>query len=378
MKIITIVGARPQFVKAAAVSRAIAEYNSAGNQPVIREIIVHTGQHFDENMSDIFFEEMEIPRPDYHLEVNSLGHGAMTGRMLEKIEEVLLKEEPDWVLVYGDTNSTLAGALAAKKLHIRVAHVEAGLRSFNMAMPEEINRILTDRISDILFCPTDAAIANLEHEGFNNFAVKTIKPGDVMQDAALFYRQSAILKSDVISRLDLAGKSFALCTIHRAENTDTPERLGAIIAALNDIAAEMQVVLPLHPRTRKVMETRGLMSRCTIIDPVGYFDMIQLLESARIVLTDSGGLQKEAFFFGKPCVTLRDETEWIELVRGGYNALAGADREKICSLFTVMCAATPDFSKNLYGKGQAAKAIVQELLDQQQSKIMGSIVSAKE
>lgn len=362
MKIVTVVGARPQFVKAAAVSRAIAAHNAdCGRDRLIDEVIVHTGQHFDDNMSEIFFNEMQIPRPDYRLEINSLGHGAMTGRMLEKIEEVLVKEKPEWVLVYGDTNSTLAGALAAKKLHMKVAHVEAGLRSFNMAMPEEINRILTDRISDLLFCPTDAALANLEREGFGNFPCRIVKTGDVMQDAALFYRTMAAEKSRIIDRLGLAGRPFALCTIHRAENTDAPERLQAILAALDEIAAEMAVVLPLHPRTRKIMADRGLASRCMVIDPVGYFDMIRLLEETRIVLTDSGGLQKEAFFFAKPCVTLRDETEWVELVDGGYNILAGAERAKILYCFQNMLCASPDFERDLYGKGRASALIVYSL-----------------
>lgn len=363
MKIVTVVGARPQFIKAAAVSRAIAEYNAVAQDqnPTIQEVIIHTGQHFDENMSDIFFDEMQIPRPDYHLEINSLGHGAMTGRMLEKIEEVLIKEQPDWVLVYGDTNSTLAGALAAKKLHIKVAHVEAGLRSYNMAMPEEINRILTDRISDMLFCPTDTAVKNLEREGFGTFPCCIVKTGDVMQDAALFYRETAARKSDIISRLGLSVKPFALCTIHRAENTDAPERLAAIVDALNDITEEMDVILPIHPRTRKIMEARGLDTKCTIIDPVGYFDMIQLLEHTRIVLTDSGGLQKEAFFFAKPCVTLRDETEWVELVDGGFNQLAGAEAETICNAFLRMSSIGLDFGDDLYGKGQAAKNIIKSI-----------------
>jgi UDP-GlcNAc3NAcA epimerase len=352
MKIITVIGARPQFIKAAAVSREIARH--AG----MRELIVHTGQHFDENMSDIFFDEMQIPRPDYRLDINSIGHGAMTGRMLEQIEEILLKEKPDVLMVYGDTNTTIAGALAAKKLHIKVAHVEAGLRSYNMAMPEEVNRILTDRISDLLFCPTETALNNLEREGFGNFPCHIVKTGDVMQDAAIFYRDAAARKSNIIFRLGLADKPFALCTIHRAENTDSRERLANIIDALNKITEEMDVILPIHPRTRKIMEARGLDSRCTIIDPVGYFDMIQLLEHARIVLTDSGGLQKEAFFFAKPCVTLRDETEWIELLDGGYNVLVGADREKICAGFRGMLSAAPDFSRDLYGQGHASAAIV--------------------
>lgn len=370
MKIITIVGARPQFVKAAAVSRAIAEHNASTNSGAVKihEIIIHTGQHFDENMSDIFFEEMEIPRPDYHLEVNSLGHGAMTGRMLEKIEEVLLKEQPDWVLVYGDTNSTLAGALAAKKLHINVAHVEAGLRSFNMAMPEEINRILTDRISDLLFCPTDAAVKNLENEGFTTHDLRIIKTGDVMQDAALYYRDKAVVKSTIIEKLGLKNQPFALCTIHRAENTDAPVRLNAIFAALAEIAAEMPIVLPLHPRTRAKlahcgMVPQSLSSGIRMLDPVGYFDMLQLLENAQIVLTDSGGLQKEAFFFSKPCVTLRDETEWVELVEGGYNLLAGADAEIIVSNYRCLCQICPDFDVDLYGEGKTAQNIVNLLLE---------------
>lgn len=370
MKIATVLGARPQFIKAASVSRAIAEHNAStpNSQSKIHEIIVHTGQHFDANMSDIFFDEMQIPRPDYKLDVNSLGHGAMTGRMLEQIEAILLKEEPDTLMVYGDTNSTLAGALAAKKLHIKVAHIEAGLRSFNMNMPEEINRILTDRISDLLFCPTDTALQNLDREGFSTFPSRIVKSGDVMQDAAIFYRDIAAQKSDVVSRIGLAGKSFALCTIHRAENTDAPERLQAIMAALNKIAGEMKIILPLHPRTRKVMEARGLDSRCTIIDPVGYFDMIQLLEHTCIVLTDSGGLQKEAFFFSKPCVTLRNETEWVELLDGGYNTLAGANSEQIVAGFSKMLSATPDYHRNLYGGGKASQSIVSAMADYEMAK----------
>ncbi len=383
MKIVTVVGARPQFIKAAAVSRAIAEYNAVAQDqnPTIYEVIIHTGQHFDENMSDIFFDEMQIPRPDYHLEINSLGHGAMTGRMLEKIEEVLIKEKPDWVLVYGDTNSTLAGALAAKKLHIRVAHVEAGLRSFNIQMPEEINRILTDRISDQLFCPTDTAVKNLQNEGFTihdslstaNYSPSTIhyplvfKSGDVMQDAALYYRKFASQKSSILEKLGLTQKQFALCTVHRAENTDDPERLRNIFDALIEISTELPVVLPLHPRTRKELTDYGITihnPRPTIhvIDPVGYFDMIQLLEHTKIVLTDSGGLQKEAFFFGKPCVTLREETEWVELVEGGYNILAGADKYSILSALLKMSSVSPDFSKDFYGSGQASKAIIAKIV----------------
>lgn len=367
MKLVTIVGARPQFIKAAAVSREISKHKD------MCEIIVHTGQHFDTNMSDVFFDEMQIPKPDYFLDINSVGHGAMTGRMLEKIEEILLKEQPDWVMVYGDTNSTLAGALAAKKLHINVAHVEAGLRSFNMRMPEEINRILTDRISDLLLCPTDAAVSNLTKEGFHAFSASIVKCGDVMQDAALFYSTLAAEKSSIVDKLGLKEQSFALCTVHRAENTDDPERLYNIFNALHNISKEMSVVLPLHPRTRKKLIDSGislldLSSTIHCIDPVGYFDMIQLLEHTQIVLTDSGGLQKEAFFFGKPCVTLRDETEWVELVEGDYNILAGADINRIFDGFKIMRSATPDYQVNLYGNGKASSSIVSNLLN---TKIQG-------
>jgi UDP-GlcNAc3NAcA epimerase len=365
LKIVTVIGARPQFIKAAAVSRAIATHNATSHDPrsTITEVIIHTGQHFDANMSDIFFEEMQIPKPDYFLEINSLSHGAMTGRMLEKIEEILVKEKPDWVLVYGDTNSTLAGALAAKKLHTRVAHVEAGLRSFNMRMPEEINRILTDRISDILFCPTHAAIANLEHEGFKNFPVEIIKSGDVMQDAALYYSAFSAEKSNVIESQVLAGKDFVLCTIHRAENTDDPVRLGGIIDALNSIASKMKVVLPLHPRTRKIIAASGKGLAFDPIDPVGYFDMIELLKHTQLVMTDSGGLQKEAFFFEKPCVTLRDETEWVELVSNGVNCLAGASTDSIVSSFSDTLQRSFNFDIDLYGNGKAGKSIVASLLN---------------
>jgi UDP-GlcNAc3NAcA epimerase len=355
MKVVTVVGARPQFVKAAAVSREIAKH------PGITEIIVHTGQHFDRNMSEIFFHEMEIPEPHYCLEVHSLSHGAMTGRMLEKIEEVLVTERPDFVMVYGDTNSTLAGALAAKKLHIRVIHVEAGLRSFNMRMPEEINRVLTDRISDILCCPTDAAMANLDREGFFSFPCSVMKTGDVMLDAAQYYRARAAEKSDILNQLGLAGKQFALCTIHRAENTDDLRRLSAIINALNAISGEMAVVLPLHPRTARILAESNLELSFDAIDPVGYFDMLMLLDYSAIVLTDSGGVQKEAFFFGKPCVTLRDETEWVELVEQGVNVLARADTNHIRACFADMLQKRLEFPNGLYGNGDACRIIVESI-----------------
>ncbi|WP_242927108.1 non-hydrolyzing UDP-N-acetylglucosamine 2-epimerase [Pontibacter vulgaris] len=355
MKIVTVIGARPQFIKAAAVSRALKKYSA------IEEIILHTGQHFDENMSKVFFDELEIPAPNYFLDVNGGGHGVMTGRMLEKIEEILQVEQPDFVLVYGDTNSTLAGALAAKKLHIRVIHVEAGLRSFNMRMPEEVNRILTDRISDLLFCPTDTAVNNLHNEAFEALPVRIIKNGDVMQDAAIYYQQKISTKNSIREALSL--DNYILTTIHRAENTDDPERLKNIIDALNEVNKLHLVVLPLHPRTKKILETQGIKPEFMIIEPVGYLDMIQLITGAKLIMTDSGGLQKEAFFFKKNCVTLRDETEWVELVDNGMNILAGSDKHKIVSSAQKLLNHTSDFSLDLYGGGKASELIAQEILN---------------
>ncbi|MCK5846827.1 MAG: UDP-N-acetylglucosamine 2-epimerase (non-hydrolyzing) [Bacteroidales bacterium] len=352
MKIITIVGARPQFIKAAAVSRAFAKHSQ------IEEIIVHTGQHFDANMSDIFFEEMQIPKPHYNLDINGLGHGAMTGQMLEKIEKVLIKENPDWVLVYGDTNSTLAGALAASKLHIKIAHVEAGLRSFNMKMPEEVNRILTDRISTILFCPTQTAIDNLSAEGYDNIDIKTSLCGDVMQDAAIFYAEKSRKPNFDIP------KEFVLATIHRAENTDDLSRLHSIIDALHEIGEKTPIILPLHPRTVNIIKNNSIdidHSKVNIIQPVGYLEMVYLLQNCKMVMSDSGGLQKEAFFFAKPCITLRDETEWVELVNNGFNTIVGADKTKIISTFHNQ-KFDIDFSVNLYGGGNAADKIALELM----------------
>ena len=352
MKIVTILGARPQFIKAGTVSREIAKH------PNITEVIVHTGQHFDENMSDIFFNEMNIPKPHYHLNINGLSHGAMTGQMLEGIEKVLIKEKPDWALVYGDTNSTLAGALAASKLHIKVAHVEAGLRSFNMAMPEEVNRILTDRISSLLFCPTQTAIDNLEKEGYDSMNKRIIKNGDVMQDGALFYKKLA-KKPKQLS----LGNAFILSTIHRAENTDSPERLRNIIEALNTIACDIEIILPLHPRTKKLLSTSVcLHENIKIIEPVGYLEMVWLISNASLIMTDSGGLQKEAFFFHKPCITLRDETEWVELITHNFNVLGGAETQKIINLYHHH-QFNNDYNVNLYGEGQASKILVEELLN---------------
>ncbi len=356
MKLLTIVGARPQFIKAASLSRAVKQTDG------LSEIIVHTGQHFDDKMSDIFFREMEIPAPHYNLNINSLSHGAMTGQMLEKLEQVMLDERPDKVVVYGDTNSTLAGALAAVKLHIPVAHIEAGLRSFNMQMPEEVNRILTDRISRQLFCPTDAAVQNLKNEGFDNIDCEIIKTGDIMYDAALFYAEKAAERSTVLKNLVLTKGKYLLVTLHRAENTDDISRLSSICFALNELTTSYDIVLPLHPRTRKILDKAGIQLNCTIIDPVGYFDMIELIRNSELVLTDSGGLQKEAYFFGKYCVTLRDQTEWIELVENGYNKLAGANKDSIINSVNYFSGKKFDNNSQLYGNGMTSSDICKHLL----------------
>ena len=357
MKLITIIGARPQFVKAAVVARAIHEYNQ-GNNNKIEEIIVHTNQHYDSNMSDIFFEEMHIPKPNYNLGLGGGQQGAMTGRMLEKIEEILLKENPNCVLVYGDTNSTLAGALAAIKLHIPVVHVEAGLRSFNMNMPEEVNRILTDRISSLLLCPTQTAVDNLYAENIKN---NVYNVGDVMYDAVLYYGKIAAPSKMVV---ELVKKKYFLATVHRAENTDDINRLKNIIQALSDISKSKEVILPLHPRTKKILDTHNIsLHNIRIIEPVGYFDILTLLKNAEGVFTDSGGMQKEAYFFAKPCFTLRDETEWVELVTVGANKLVGANYAKIMQAYEEWRPSKEVFQTKLYGNGDAGEKIVKLLLD---------------
>ena len=349
-KVISIVGARPQFIKAATLSR---QFRLLG----VQESIIHTGQHFEANMSDIFFREMEIPKPAYQLDIHTLSHGAMTGRMLEGIEKALQVEKPDGVVLYGDTNSTLAGALAASKLRIPVVHVEAGLRSFDMTMPEEVNRVLTDRVSSILFCPTETAVNNLNREGFDNMPARIVNSGDVMYDAALYYEDKAQLKSDILRRI--GTKKFVLATIHREENADSPEKLRSIIAGLNEIHKQVPVVVPLHPRTRNILAQQYILPNFIIIDPVGYFDMIMLLKNAELVITDSGGVQKEAFFFGKQCITLREQTEWIELVEKGLNVLVGSDSRRLISAFNSFSTQESDFSANLYGNGHAAKTIAE-------------------
>lgn len=358
-KILTIVGARPQFIKAAAVSRAIK--NSFSGE--ISEQILHTGQHFDSNMSDVFFQEMAIPKPKYHFQISGGSHGKMTGAMLSAIEEVMLEERPDWVLIYGDTNSTLAGALAASKLHIPVAHVEAGLRSFNMRMPEEINRILSDRVSTLLFCPTQTAIQNLENEGIKDGVINV---GDVMFDVALFYKEQAKSESRILEALQLEPEEYVLATCHRAENTDDKDRLTSILMALSSIAETTKLVLPIHPRTRKLIAEYGLdalLHGMIVIDPVSFIDMVALEQSASVIVTDSGGVQKEAFFYGVPCITMRDETEWVETVKLGANQLVGADSHRISDAFRrVEKNGHLAIADQPYGNGFASEKILEKIL----------------
>ncbi len=352
MKVFTVVGARPQFVKAAVVSRAFAERGSQFD-----EVLVHTGQHYDPNMSDVFFEEMSIPRPQHNLGIGGGTHGQNTGRMIEQIESLLLEEQPDWVLVYGDTDSTLAGALAAAKLQIPIAHVEAGLRSFNRAMPEELNRILTDHLASILFAPTELARTNLSLEGIAGAMVSIV--GDVMYDAALYYKSIA-REPEWFKSSGLALESFVLCTVHRAENTDNPERMTGIFDGIRNV--DKPVLLPLHPRTRAKIAEMSLEvpGNVTLADPVGYLEMIWLEMNCSLVITDSGGVQKEAYFHKKPCVTLRNETEWVELVDEGCNQLVGTNPDRIAS--AVNNFGECNFSKLLYGDGDSASRIIDALL----------------
>lgn len=356
-KIVTVLGARPQFIKASVVSHAIAQSSD------LSEVLVHTGQHFDANMSDVFFAELGMPKPNHFLDIHGGGHGAMTGRMLAEVEQVLLQEKPDAVLVYGDTNSTLAGALAAVKLHIPVAHIEAGLRSFNMAMPEEVNRILTDRISDWLFTPTEAAALHLQCEGVKSEQIHPV--GDVMYDVALHHGQRVLAGSGLMEMLGLAPQSYVLATVHRAENTDHPGRLSAIVDALIYTAQQLPVVWPLHPRTRGVLKKMGkldaLAAKVHLIDPVGYIEMVQLEKFAALIATDSGGVQKEAFFYQVPCVTLRDETEWVELVEYGWNRLSPpTSADFIRDIIYSALGSRGAFVKP-YGDGNAAAKIVNVL-----------------
>lgn len=354
MKIATIIGARPQFIKASPVSKALA---ACGH---VEEFLVHTGQHSDDSMSEVFFREMRIPAPKYHLGIAGLKHGAMTGRMMEAIENILIAETPDWTLVYGDTNSTLAGALAACKLNIPVAHVEAGLRSFNRRMPEEINRICTDHVSTMLFAPTRTAIRNLEKEGVAGD--KILMTGDVMYDSTIAFSRLAKEQSRILAELGLSPGGYLLATIHRAENTDDPSRLNAILDGLNQASHSLPVVLPLHPRTRNAVANlgHGFTGGVKIVNPVGYLDMLVLESNARLIATDSGGVQKEAYFHGVPCVTFREETEWVELVEAGANRLASPTNPGsiMHAIDAALGAPRNEFGRgDLYGHGNAADQI---------------------
>jgi len=379
IKLISIIGARPQIIKAAAISRAIQHrYEHEMN-----EIIVHTGQHYDENMSKVFFDELQIPLPHYNLNVGSGSHGEQTAKMLEGLEAIFLKEFPDGVIVYGDTNSTIAGALAASKLHIPVIHIEAGLRSFNKSMPEEINRISCDHMSTLLFAPTKSGIENLKREGFTHSITvekasidnpKIFHCGDIMYDNSLYFSSFSDEKSTLVSELILEKQSFALCTFHRDSNTDDPEALNNIIEALIEISTEFQfpIVIPLHPRTQKKMaelltdETKNSLKEApiSILPPAGFLDIIALEKSAQFIITDSGGLQKEAFFFQKPCIILRNQTEWIEIVENGNAILAGNKKENIVRAFGLLYS-KKDFSyPAFYGDGKAAEFICEQILNE--------------
>lgn len=354
MKIVTVVGARPQFIKAAPVSRELRKNHN--------EILVHTGQHYDKNMSDIFFEELNIPKPDYNLNVGSGHHGKQTGEMLMKIEEILLNEKPDAMLVYGDTNSTLAGALAASKLHIPVIHIEAGLRSYNMHMPEEQNRILTDHLSTMLFCPTQNAVDNLAKEGITKGVYNV---GDVMLDALLYNLKIAEIKSNILADINIAPKKYILATIHRAENTDNIENLTNIFKAFSEL--EWPIIVPLHPRTRNIIKNNANLfafindSNIKIIEPLAYLDMIMAMKHAKIIMTDSGGVQKEAYFLKTPCITLRTETEWIETVESGWNMLCKCSIDHIIKSVNIMNNKEKAAHDNYYGDGNAAIYIADDI-----------------
>ena len=370
MKIVTIVGARPQFIKAAPLSRAL---QAAGH----REFLVHTGQHYDIGMSQVFFDELDLPQPDINLGVGSGNHGQQTGQMLIGIEDVLLKEKPDWVLVFGDTNSTLAGALAAVKLHIPLAHVEAGLRSYNREMPEEHNRVLTDHCADLLFCPTKTAVENLAKEGLTNGVHEV---GDPMYDAVLMFSEKAKQRSTILHDLGLKKGGYLLATIHRAYNTDDLETLNSIFSTLATI--DEPVIFPIHPRTQQKIKELGFLNQKSktenpkLIDPVSYLDMLILEQNARIILTDSGGIQKEAYFFGIPCLTLRSETEWVETVSNGWNLLVGVDPERILAGLKHVFPAK-DQSPALFGDGQSAHKIVRVLGEDHIGKQDNSFVSSR-
>lgn len=358
-KIVTIVGARPQFIKAAPLSRALR------NSDNFSEILVHTGQHYDANMSDVFFADLEIKKPEYNLGVGSASHAKQTAEILIKLEDLLLQEKPAAVIIFGDTNSTLAGALAAVKLHIPIVHVEAGLRSFNRNMPEEINRLVADQLADILFAPTDTAVGNLQQEGFA--ADRIFQVGDIMYDVALYYGQKAEQQSTILQQLQLLPRQYVLATIHREENTDDPQRLTAILQGLNQVGQDMPVILPMHPRTRKMLDIHGISTTLTqntqVVGPLGFLDMMLLEKNARVIATDSGGVQKEAFFYQVPCVTLRTETEWTELVTLGWNkVIAPANAEAVTTAIFKAINSLPNICQTQpYGNGNTAQEILSVL-----------------
>ncbi len=359
MRILSIVGARPQFVKAATVSRAISEKKRLNPSIFISEEIIHTGQHFDYGMSQVFFEKLKMPEPAVNLGVNSFSHGEMTGRMMIGLEKVFLERKPDWVLVFGDTNSTMAAALAATKLYIPVAHVEAGLRSFNKMMPEEINRVVTDHVADLLLCPTLTAVKNLNNEGLTD---NVHRVGDVMYDSALYFMQTAEKDSQILDELALESGKYCLATVHRAENINNPPNLASILKALEEIAKnDCPIILPLHPGTRSKIEASGrILKHIQVIEPVDYLDMLMLEKHARMIFTDSGGVQKEAYWCGVPCVTMREETEWVETVDTGWNQLVGADKVKILDAFHT--AEKGGDQQDAYGDGQAAEKILEMMV----------------
>ncbi|MCG8448718.1 MAG: UDP-N-acetylglucosamine 2-epimerase (non-hydrolyzing) [Pirellulales bacterium] len=368
MKIITIIGARPQFIKAALVSKRLAE------QPEVEEHLLHTGQHYDACMSQVFFDQMRIPRPKYRLEVGSGTHGLQTGKMLIEIEKALLEEKPDAVLVYGDTNSTLAGALAASKLHIPVLHVEAGLRSYNTLMPEETNRVLTDHLASMLFCPTEESVKNLAAEGL---AEKAHLIGDVMYDSALFFSEEAKRCCNPLAEYELTAGNYALLTCHRAENTDNPEKLAEIQQGIRAICQSLPTLFPVHPRMNNRLELlqQDPPANLQMVAPVSYLDMLELTRNAAVVVTDSGGLQKEAFFFGVPCVTMRDETEWTETVELKANLVVGADAKRIAEAVEIQShlrGTLPDAGP-YYGEGRAAAAIA-ELIVKDEPRVKGDLL----
>lgn len=353
MKILTVIGARPQFIKACMLS------NSFKTDSRIQEVMVHTGQHYDENMSDIFFEQLNLPKPNFYLGVGSGLHGKQTGKMLIDLERVMIDVNPDLVLVYGDTNSTLAGGLAASKLHIPVAHVESGLRSFNKNMPEEINRIVTDHLAHLLFCPSHSAVENLKREGIEKGVYLT---GDIMYDAVLHFKRRALQQSTILETLSLTKRKYYLATIHRAENTDNPKRLKSILQAFQQL--DMEIILPLHPRTKQKINQFGLAeflssSPIKVVEPLHYFDMLAVASQANVILTDSGGIQKEAYMLRVPCLTLRDETEWVETVQSGWNQLVGADRHLIIDALEQL--QVPKHHPQLFGDGNASKNIIEVL-----------------